>query len=75
MFRSATSTMTEQAQPTLEQYFFAEHQQYQGGVITEFKRNMFTGSKQAVLFDTQGNRLAIVQQHTYNTFHVFPTKD
>lgn len=67
--------MNDQDQPTLEQFFFIEHPQYQGAVITEFTRNMFSGSKQAVLFDTQGTRLAIVQQHTYNTFHVFPTKD
>lgn len=67
--------MTHQDQISLEQFFFTEHPQYQGGVITEFKRNMFTGSNQAVLYDTQGNRLAIVQQHTYNTFHVFPTTD
>jgi hypothetical protein len=67
--------MNDQSQATLEQYFFTEHPQYQGSVITDFTRNMFTGSKQAVLYDTQGDRLAIVQQHTYNTFHVFPTKD
>jgi hypothetical protein len=60
---------------TTEQQFFYAHPEFKGSVITEFKRNMFTGSEQAVVYDTQGNRLAIVSQSGYNKFNIYPTKD
>lgn len=60
---------------TTEQQFFYTHPEYKGSVITEFKRNMFTGSEQAVVYDIQGNRLAIVAQCGYNKFNIYPTKD
>ena len=60
---------------TTEEQFFYSHPEFKGAVVTEFKRNQFTGSQQAVVFDTQGNRLAIVAQRAYNMFDVYPTKD
>jgi hypothetical protein len=61
--------------PTIEQLFLTAHPEFRGAVVTAFERNMFTGSKQAVVFDVEGNRLAIVQQRTFNTFDVYPTID
>ena len=60
---------------TTEQQFLYTHPEFTGCVITEFKRNMFSGSEQAVVYDTQGNRLAIVAQRGYNHFDIYPTKD
>lgn len=61
------------SEPTTEQQFLTCHPEYKGSVLTPFKRNMFTGSEQSVVFDITGNRLAIVQQRGYHQFEIYPT--
>ena len=63
------------AQLTIEQQFFTCHPEYVGAVITPFKRNQWTGYSQAVAYDVNLKRIAIVQQEGYSNFSVYPTVD
>jgi hypothetical protein len=60
---------------SIEQQFLTTNPEYKGCVLSEFKRNMFTGGNQCVVYDVEGNRLAIVQQNGYCVFEVYPAAD
>ena len=59
---------------SIEQQFLTTNPDYKGCVV-DFKYNMFTGANQSVIYDTEGNRLAMVQQVGFNDFRVYPTAD